>query len=255
MAENVAEWTAATVHDVFKLVADVLLETGATWWFRGQPSDIGGFPCELRPSVYRNPSLQEAESSMLERFRCLAPTRHTVCPADNDHIGWMSLAQHHRLPTRLLDWTESLITAIHFATVEAIRADADAQLWMLSPTLLNAFQGDRRREIHTPTDQVVTEIARIAFTGDSCEPPCRCIAFKPKEIATRMLVQQTDFTLHGVDEPLEALNGAQSYLRKVTIPQESLASIHKVLQGSGMTEIALFPDLDALADWLKAYYG
>jgi hypothetical protein len=44
------------------------------------------------------------------------------------------LMQHHRVPTRLLDWTESFATALYFALEEAT---SDIDIWMLDPYLLN----------------------------------------------------------------------------------------------------------------------
>jgi hypothetical protein len=65
----------------------------------------------LKPKVGRSRYALEDEINMFEHFK----RRSNMFVKANNDFEWLALAQHHGLPTRLLDWTSNPLVACFFA--------------------------------------------------------------------------------------------------------------------------------------------
>lgn len=230
--------------------ARVALRTGMPF-VRGQADAAWS----LVPSVFRGPDTSvEREHSLLYQFMNLAPARHARCPAPGDIPRWLFLAQHYRLHTRLLDWSESPLVALFFAVVEEDRWDTDGALWALNAGGWNeAAIGEIR--VATSNSKPVKQLIGEAMKPE--EPTTELVvALGPEEIDPRMLAQQAMMTMHGSKTPLEAMPGSEKHLRRYVIPADRKEFIKGELELIGIRHRTLFPDLHYLAlDLSEQTYG
>ena len=106
------------------------------FYYRGEASDRWS----LTPGVMREPRLREAEEEMLVDMRSRRPEDFAY---DTTTIGQMVIAQHHGLPTRLLDVTSNPLVALFHATADPLEQDnGRVHVFALPKDLVRPFNSD-----------------------------------------------------------------------------------------------------------------
>lgn len=171
-------------------------------------------------------------------------------------------AQHHGLPTRLLDWTYSPLVAAHFATVEG-RPEADRAVWRLDWKAVH-------RRFQLPELVLLIQDLEGLFGGQrtftpwtlfGAGPEAREFAcmIEPPSLDARIVAQAATFTLcsdkrQPFDRFLER-HDLGSALTKFVIPAREAGRLRDQLDLVSVDERRLFPDLDGLAAHLRRYYS
>jgi hypothetical protein len=216
-------------------------------WFRGQADESWN----LIPGVYRTPYDRVDEDSYRHEFQLRAyPFLSEATYQPSSDWDWYLLMQHHGLPTRLLDWTESSLVALYFA-VERRTTNVPGAVWVLDPWWLNSHVaeiGDYVGGCYSPS------IQRYMWStwGRRDELPSNPAAFEPPHNSKRLAAQRGKFTVHGsVRGSLESFKISKSRLSKIIIPGGVKDKIRRQLAMAGITEGVIFPDLGGLSREVK----
>ena len=214
--------------------------------FRGRP--LAGE--QLTTSLARLGGNTEAiERPLLRHFRKYA-ARDAV-PVDSTW-NWLALAQHHGLPTRLLDWTYSPYVALHFATA---RPEGDGAVWMVDYVRAHERAPKKLREqLERESANVFTTemIGAVAKDFDDLADLGEFVVFvEPPSFDERIVNQYALFSLSS--QPDLALD--RDLLHKIVIPAELKWEVRDKLDQANITERVLFPGLDGLSRWLARYYA
>lgn len=199
------------------------------------------------------------EHHLLRNFRKYA---HRNAVEHDSPRNWLAVAQHHGLPTRLLDWTFSPLVAMHFATHEMARFDVDGAIWAIDFVRAHGLLPDGlRRMLEEEGSQVFTvemlehAAPKLAKFG-ALAPDEFLLFFEPPSLDDRIVNQFALFSV--MSRPTGSLDtglkGHPELCRKVVIPRELKWEVRDKLDQANITERVLFPGLDGLARWLKRYY-
>ena len=190
---------------------------------------------------------------------------------------WLTVAQHHGLPTRLLDWTHNPMIAAHFVTDHPEDLGHDGAIWCVDPAGLNSRSEEFRRwNLGRPQGAKVLGVFAIEQLEEYCHDNApahakpgsrisslemfdatqlRCAFLEPPSIDARLVHQSGLFSALSPDCDMDALlTASPSCARKVIIPSWLKREVRDKLDAIGVSERTLFPGLDGLCTWLRRYY-
>jgi hypothetical protein len=215
------------------------------FWFRGH-DDISWVLC---PSAlrYSDELIRERAINSLSEFRRIQEYRFPKAPGPDEVFKWMQIGQHHGLPTRLLDWTQSLATALYFACENPAR---DGLVIAINPRDLNRVSLPKQG-IDVVDPHANETIIRKYFSLGS-KPKKRglkTVAVKPAWNSDRIILQQGMFTLHGDEFCLDKKQAPS--LIGVPILQSVKLKLRHQLERIGVAEMFIFPEPEHVCSYIK----
>ena len=206
--------------------------------FRGQREDKSLLPRIARLDPIHLDILS-TEEEMIRQFEREAISFIQNMPQNDWDL--LALAQHHGLPTRLLDWTRNPLAGLWFAIRNPPKnKKKNAVVWVLRP-------------------EEDEDVVRIADPRSSPFRLKRTKVFIPRHISTRIRSQDGIFTVHKflLSDKVVPLNNQKNYkskLEKILISPGKFPNIRYELDRCGINASTLFPDLDGLAQRIEWKY-
>lgn len=226
-----ATYVAETVEDFQEFFMELqdrfFGEPYSEWVFRGHSKE----DFDLKPAIGRQKhtesTFEKFEESILSLFKRYSAPFITLSP-QNDY-EWLALAQHHGLPTRLLDWSFNPLISLYFAVSQHV--DEDGALWALkAPKRLS--------------DSQIMKGEPFKLEGDR--------KFLPRSISPRFHNQEGLFIIRSKPQccMTEELRDGWELI-KFRIRKDLKEDIQYYLFRLGIHDGKLFPDLVGLCNHLK----
>ena len=244
---------------------------------------------EMKSSLMRiEGEFNKFEKHLLRNFQKYA---HRDVVERDSFWNWLTVAQHHGLPTRLLDWTYSPFVALHFATDDLTKMETDGIVWCakipsvhkLLPKALSKVLTEEGSYVFTVDmlSRFEAQEIDISILGVHINPALRktgylsptkirslddfdqmakkpfALFFEPPSLDDRIVNQFALFSVLSSSQMLmdDWLKQHSDGAKKVIIPKEIKWKVRDKLDQANITERVIYPGLDGLGRWLKRHYS
>lgn len=218
----------SSITDLIKFVTEEYFkEARGLWVFRGHSKAAEH---KLIPSVGRailTSGSREGYEKELFRIFC-REAKGYIDKEPANAWEWLSLAQHHRLPTRMLDWSYNPLAALCFAVED--HKESDGKLFALRAPKSIAT------EKHPPSPFDVDKPYKVF----------------PNIVSPRIRAQEGLFVVCAkLETPLDEDLRPDWRINEYLIPSTAKKDLRYQLFRLGVHASSLFPDLDGLAKRVK----
>jgi hypothetical protein len=201
------------------------------------------------------------ETTLLSTFKAAAHLYQQSLPADQDHLSWLALMQHHGVPTRLLDWTGSSLIAAFFGAEHRPQRKANRPFvvwalnldWLRKTARINCGL-DSEPPLSDPVMFRKYFLGRFGFFVAPVQPRwlnARQIQQKGLFLCVGNPCQNFQYNLSSMQRDVEG-KCLSSLGYKVIIPGSQRVAALCQLERLGISRVTLFPGLDGFAQSLTA---
>jgi hypothetical protein len=251
-------------------------------WFRGE--DAKHINSTLLPKLFRHlpKSVEQAPTEILRKEQLLHD-EFARCGAQlHDHEmvdewDWYFLMQHHGAPTRLLDWSDGYLMAVHFAVSGDFSKSEGAFVYVIDPFRLvdtiddleqmkeikkawKSYRSARLKKqrswprswtnVYIPGGHSLSDHPGKSKSAAPRRPdlPDSPLVIDYAHITRRVAAQRSRFMAYGRNKRwlTDWAKADDSRIWRIFIHKRHFPAIKVQLRDAGMTESVIFPDLDGL---------
>jgi len=220
------------VIQTFEEFLEEIKKDGATMIYRGQSQEFD--PNNLLPRLYRllkekdpkDEKITHYLDEMLIEFKNMS-FQYLGANEPKNVWEWLSLAQHHGLPTCFLDWTDNPIIALYFCLRTDSKSNINGIIYRhnLDGTSSKVLK-PKDLETASGISEIIAQVGNVVY---------------PRHVSRRITAQAALFSI-GKMNP----NG-----KKIIISGEKKEEIKKFLNDIGYNESSIFPHLDGLCAYIE----
>lgn len=247
------EKVITSVTDFIKEINDFKKDKKIVWYRGHSESNY-----KLLPSIFRKPFSASSEKELTNQFKSRANPYLEKSPSAKNYWEWLCIMQHYKIPTRLLDWTESALVALAFAVIyrdnkKRNGKNVGAHVWCLDPIKLNSkFNLLDNNTIPFITDDsfaiFLDSIDKMSSKGELKTP---IAVFGPRN-NPRIVGQKGVFTIFPPLNDFQIDESIGDIGQKLVIKsEENVKSIASELYDLGISESMIFPELDSISSEIK----